>query len=244
MRRSSRIRSTDTRRAKPSRSAGRPHFTVRDGATMQTQEVKEGKVTLSVDKQKGVDFRFSSSRSHPQDRGAVRALHRAGAEPAGEPDRLGPAGALPPGAELGRHAGPGDQRLRGLLQGAGAPRRARGADRHALRHAVAGRPLPACSARRPRCSSPDRRRTPTASAKLGMIGDVDTYMAQNVKTHTVGVATGTPAGQRREPDGDLRQREGQLHADARHRRLEQQHHRHPEGRATCSPSRTSSPSTR
>lgn len=29
-------------------------------------------------------------------------------------------------------------------------------------------------------------------ARLGQIGDVDTYMAQNVPTHTVGVATGTP----------------------------------------------------
>src|SRR5262245_16720762 len=36
-------------------------FTVRDGATMQTQEVKEGKIQLTVDKQKGVDFRFTSS---------------------------------------------------------------------------------------------------------------------------------------------------------------------------------------
>jgi hypothetical protein len=30
------------------------------------------------------------------------------------------------------------------------------------------------------------------SGKLGMIGNVDTYMNQNVRTHTVGVATGTP----------------------------------------------------
>lgn len=29
-------------------------------------------------------------------------------------------------------------------------------------------------------------------AKLGMIGNVDTYSSQNVPTHTVGVATGTP----------------------------------------------------
>jgi hypothetical protein len=36
-------------------------FTVRDGATMQMQEVKEGKILLTVDKQKGVDFRFTSS---------------------------------------------------------------------------------------------------------------------------------------------------------------------------------------
>jgi hypothetical protein len=36
-------------------------FTVRDGAVAATQDVTEGKFTLSVDKQKGVDFKFSSS---------------------------------------------------------------------------------------------------------------------------------------------------------------------------------------
>lgn len=36
-------------------------FTVRSGATMNLQDVIEGKVTLTVDQQKGVDFSFSSS---------------------------------------------------------------------------------------------------------------------------------------------------------------------------------------
>jgi len=35
-------------------------FTVRDGATMATQDVTEGKLTLTVDKRKGVDFKFTS----------------------------------------------------------------------------------------------------------------------------------------------------------------------------------------
>lgn len=35
-------------------------FTVRSGATLSTQDVVEGKVTLTVDQQKGVDFQFSS----------------------------------------------------------------------------------------------------------------------------------------------------------------------------------------
>jgi hypothetical protein len=35
-------------------------FTVRDGATMDVQDVIEGKTTITVDKRKGVDFRFSS----------------------------------------------------------------------------------------------------------------------------------------------------------------------------------------
>jgi hypothetical protein len=36
-------------------------FTVRDGATAAVQDVVEGKTTFTVDKQKGVDFKFSSS---------------------------------------------------------------------------------------------------------------------------------------------------------------------------------------
>jgi len=36
-------------------------FTVRSGATMDLQDVIEGKVTLAVDKQKGVDFKFTSA---------------------------------------------------------------------------------------------------------------------------------------------------------------------------------------
>src|SRR5688572_20913722 len=36
-------------------------FTVRDGATAAIQDVVEGKTTFTVDKQKGVDFKFTSS---------------------------------------------------------------------------------------------------------------------------------------------------------------------------------------
>jgi hypothetical protein len=36
-------------------------FTVRSGATLSTQDVIEGKVALTVDQQKGVDFQFSST---------------------------------------------------------------------------------------------------------------------------------------------------------------------------------------
>ena len=35
-------------------------FTVRDGAVMNVQEVVEGKTTITVDKRKGVDFKFTS----------------------------------------------------------------------------------------------------------------------------------------------------------------------------------------
>src|SRR5690348_17138457 len=35
-------------------------FTVRDGATMSVQDVTEGTTTMTVDKRKGVDFKFTS----------------------------------------------------------------------------------------------------------------------------------------------------------------------------------------
>lgn len=35
-------------------------FTVRDGATMNVQDVVEGKTTITIDKRKGVDFKFTS----------------------------------------------------------------------------------------------------------------------------------------------------------------------------------------
>jgi hypothetical protein len=35
-------------------------FTVRDGAVMATQDVTEGKTTITVDKRKGIDFKFTS----------------------------------------------------------------------------------------------------------------------------------------------------------------------------------------
>src|SRR5687767_11357192 len=37
-------------------------FTVRDGATASNQDVVEGKVSLTVDKQKGIDFGFTSKQ--------------------------------------------------------------------------------------------------------------------------------------------------------------------------------------
>lgn len=36
-------------------------FTIRTGATMSTQDVIEGRTTLTIDKQIGVDFQFSST---------------------------------------------------------------------------------------------------------------------------------------------------------------------------------------
>lgn len=35
-------------------------YTVRDGATMEVQDVVEGKTTITIDKRKGIDFKFSS----------------------------------------------------------------------------------------------------------------------------------------------------------------------------------------
>ena len=46
--------------ATPSTSVGQPQFEVREGATAQIQDVVEGKQSLVVDTQAGVDFQFTS----------------------------------------------------------------------------------------------------------------------------------------------------------------------------------------
>ena len=60
----------------------------------------------------------------------------------------------------------------------------------ALGHAVAGRPR-RHARRADRAVHLRAGQDAYRKAKLGMLGGVDTYMAQNVRTHTVGVATGT-----------------------------------------------------
>lgn len=167
-------------------------FTVRDGATMQMQEVKEGKILLTVDKQKGVDFRFTSSdltlriedlserviepalnQLANQVDADLQALYRFVPSWVGTPGQLVNAYAdFYKGPErLNEFGVPTDQRCATLSP----------ADHAGLLGAQTGLFISNVAQ--------DAYR----KAKLGVLGDVDTYMAQNVKTHTVGVATGTPA---------------------------------------------------
>jgi hypothetical protein len=167
-------------------------FTVRDGATMQMQEVKEGKILLTVDKQKGVDFRFTSSdltlriedlserviepalnQLANQVDADLQALYRFVPSWVGTPGQLVNAYAdfYKAPERLNEFGVPTDQRCATLSP----------ADHAGLLGAQTGLFISS--------AAQDAYR----KAKLGVLGDVDTYMAQNVKTHTVGVATGTPA---------------------------------------------------
>jgi hypothetical protein len=166
-------------------------FTVRDGATMQTQEVKEGKITLTVDKQKGVDFRFSSSdlTLRIEDL-SERLIEPALNQLANQIDadlqalyRTVPNWVGTPGQVINSYADfyKGPERLNELA----VPTDMRYATLSPADHAGL---LGAQTALFITGPAQDAYRR----AKLGTLGDVDTYMAQNVKTHVVGVATGTP----------------------------------------------------
>ena len=161
-------------------------FTVRDGATAPIQDVTEGKFPITVNKQKGVDFKFTSADLTLKIDDLSERVMKPATGAARQPDRCRPVALYKSVLELGRH-GPGQSRSQAAFADfAKGPERLDqlgGAAGRALGRAVADRPLGACSARRPRCSCRTRRKDAYRRAKLGMIGNVDTYMAQNVQTH-------------------------------------------------------------
>lgn len=166
-------------------------FVVRDGATAQMQNVEEGSTSITVDKQKGVDFNFTSTQlTLSIGELSDRVLKPAMVQIANQIDADG--NALY--AKVFNWVGTPGQTINSFSDfNKGATRLNEFAvpmgDRSALlspddQDGMLGSQTalyiqgPAGDAYR--------------SGKLGMIGNVDTYMSQNVKRHTVGVATGTP----------------------------------------------------
>lgn len=170
-------------------------FTVRSGATMAVQEVKEGKTTIVVDKRKGVDFKFTS-QDLTLNIGELseRVIKPAMVQLANQvdadlmalyssvPQWVGTAGqvvnsftdyALGP-QMLDEFAVPQDQRSSVLSP----------ADYWGM--------LGSQTALYMQSNANDAYR----NRNLGMIGGVDTYMAQNTPTHTTGsrAATGHTVG--------------------------------------------------
>lgn len=166
-------------------------FAVRDGATMQVQEVKERKIDLRVDKRKGVDFQFSSQdltlnigdlservikpqmvQLANQVDADLMALYKKVPNWVGTPGQVVNAYtdfAKAP-ERLDEFAVPADQRGAVLSP----------ADHWGLLGAQTGLYIQ------------DAAKGAYRKGSLGEIGGVDTFMAQNVPTHTVGdVATGT-----------------------------------------------------
>src|SRR5882724_5107577 len=168
-------------------------FAIRTGATMATQDVVEGKFFISVDSQAGVDFKFSSTdlTLKIEDLGE-RVMKPALLQVANKVDqdilalyKYVPSWVGTAGLKIDSFSdfGKGPERLDKM----GVPTDERSAilsasDYWGMLGSQTGLFMqnPASDAYR--------------RAKLGMIGNVDTYMAQNVATHTTGsgAGTGTP----------------------------------------------------
>jgi hypothetical protein len=160
-------------------------FTVRDGATSSNQDIVEGKVSLVVDKQKGVDFGFTSKELTLNIKDlSERVIKPAMVQLANQidsdiyglykyvPNWVGTAGqtvnsfadfALAPQI-LDQYAVPQDDRTAALSP----------LDHWGMLGSQTALYIQ------------DAAKGAYRSGSLGMIGGVDTYMAQNVPTHTVG----------------------------------------------------------
>lgn len=166
-------------------------FTVRDGAVMSTQDVVEGKTTITVDKRKGVDFKFSSQDltlkiSQLSD----RVIKPAMVQLANQIDR----DVMALYASVPSWVGTPGQKIDSYTDFAKGPERMDEManptdDRSAVLSPADHWGLLGSQTA---LYIQDAAKGAYRQGSLGMIGGVDTYMSQNVPTHTVGVATGTP----------------------------------------------------
>lgn len=166
-------------------------FTVRDGATASTQDVVEGKTSIVVNKQKGVDFKFTSTELTLKiEELSERVIKPAMVQLANQIDR----DCMSLYDDVWNWVGTPGQTINSYADFAKAPKRL---DQLAV-------PTDSRSA----VLSPDDHWDLLGSqtslyiqdaakgayreGSLGKIGGVDTYMSQNVPTHTVGPLGGSP----------------------------------------------------
>ena len=167
-------------------------FTVRDGATAVIQDVVEGKTTFTVDKQKGVDFKFTSQDLTLQiDKLSERVIKPAMIQLANQVDRdlmalyyavpnhvTIPSGGINSFADfalaaerMDKIAIPSDDRYAVLTP----------ADHWAMVGSQTALYIQ------------DAAREAYRKGSIGTIGGIDTYMSRNYATHTTGSRTGTDA---------------------------------------------------
>jgi hypothetical protein len=160
-------------------------FTVRDGATASNQDVVEGKVTLTVDKQKGIDFGFTS-KELTLDIGELsqRVIKPAMVQLANQVD----SDLMALYASVPNWAGTAGQTINSFADFAKGPELL---DQYAVpmegRSAVLS-PADhwALLGSQTALYIQDAAKGAYRNGSLGMIGGVDTYMSQNVPTHIVG----------------------------------------------------------
>jgi hypothetical protein len=160
-------------------------FTVRDGATMDVQDVTEGKFSITVDKLKGVDFSFTSTDLTLSIKElSERVIKPAMVQLANQVDK----DLMALYKDIPSWVGSPGQTINSYADFALGPQRM---DEYA--NPQDGR----CSVLSPAdywgllgsqtaLYMQDVAKGAYRGASLGMIGDVDTYMSQNVPTHTVG----------------------------------------------------------
>ena len=166
-------------------------FTVRDGATASNQDVTEGKISLQVNKQKGIDFGFTSkeltlSITELSD----RVIKPAMVQLANQIDR----DLMALYQRVPNWVGTPGQTVNSYADFAKAPERL---DEYAVPSSGRSAVLSPSDhwgllGSQTSLYIQDAAKGAYRNGSLGMIGGIDTYMAQNVPTHTVGVATGTP----------------------------------------------------
>lgn len=166
-------------------------FTVRDGATASAQDVVEGSVSLSVDKQKGVDFAFTS-KELTLNIGELseRVIRPAMVQLANQID----ADVMALYKQVPNWVGTAGQVINSYADFAKAPERL---DEYAVPTDMRSAVLSpqdhwALLGSQTSLYIQDAAKGAYRKGSLGEIGGVDTYMAQNVPTHTVGAHGGTP----------------------------------------------------
>lgn len=165
-------------------------FTVTDGATMQTQEIIEGSTSLVIDKRKHVAFEVSSQdMTLKLSDFRERVIEPAAIQLANQID----SDVMSLYSSVPNWVGTAGQTVNSYADFAKAPERL---DEYAVPMAQR------CAALSPSdhwgllgsqtaLYMQDVAKGAYRSASLGMIGGIDTYMSQNVPTHTVGAVAGT-----------------------------------------------------
>lgn len=167
-------------------------FTVRDGATRSAQDVVEGSTTLQINKQKGVDVNFTSKEMtlDINESGVKeRVLKPAMIQIANQIDM----DIMALYKDVPNWVGTPGQTINSFSDFAAGPQRL---DEFGVESDRTGVLSPADYWGMVGSQTSLYMTQPATDAyrmaRLGMVGGVDTYMAQNVPTHVVGVATGTP----------------------------------------------------
>jgi hypothetical protein len=160
-------------------------FNVRDGATAVNQDVVEGKTTFTVDKQKGVDFKFTSADLTLQiDKLTERVIQPAMIQLANQIDR----DIMGLYTKVNNHVTIPSGGIDSFADFALAPTRMDTCsvpenDRYAVLSPADHWKLLGSSTA---LYMQDVAKSAYRTAKVGMVGNVETYMSQNVPTHTTG----------------------------------------------------------